>query len=38
MDELRNKPRVILVLLILGSILALMASWHSPHDESENTQ
>lgn len=38
MDEQKNKPRTILVLLILGSVIALISTWHSPEDQSEHNQ
>lgn len=29
MDELKKESRAILILLILGSVLALIATWHN---------
>jgi hypothetical protein len=30
MDRLKNKPRAILLMIIVGSMLALIATWHTP--------
>jgi hypothetical protein len=37
MDELKNKDRAILLMMIMGSILALIATWYTP-DQREHTQ
>ncbi len=38
MDEPKHKHRAVLVLLILGSVVALIATWHAAEDNSGHTQ
>ncbi len=38
MDEPKHKHRAILVLLILGSVVGLIATWHAPEDKHGRTQ
>jgi hypothetical protein len=37
MDELKNKSRAILLMIVVGSMLALIATWHTP-DQREHIQ